>query len=381
MREQLLHMLAEAAEIEHNLLCNYLYAAFSLRRPGEGLSDAEASAVQRWRKLVSGIAVQEMGHLATVNNLIVALGGRAHFNRPNFPVAAGYHPPGFRLRLTPFDESTLEHFIFLERPGDAPLRDAEGFEHARNTRDDSREWITPTGRDYGTIGELYGAIRHGLKVVVAQRGTEAFVRGAPQLTGAEVGLEGVVDISDLATALAALQLIVEQGEGADVQAADSHFARFQSVQAEWARLKAANPAFQPAHPAAADPVMRRPADAHGHTWITAPEAAGKLDVGNAVYGTLLVLLAQLYEPLAQDERKRVAGAAIKLMHGVGAVGERLARLGAGLSFAVPRSPGPRAGSALILERLRELAPHYAREMPGAPNPVEEAAQQLERGKG
>ena len=380
MREQLLHMLAEAAEIEHNLLCNYLYAAFSLRRAGEGLSAAEAAAVQRWRKLVSGIAVQEMGHFATVNNLIVALGGRAHFNRPNFPVAAGYHPPGFRLRLTRFDEATLQHFIFLERPGDAPLGDAPGFEHARNTRDDSRNWITPTGRDYGTIGELYGAIRQGLKTVVAQRGAAAFVRGAPQLTGAEVGLEGLVEISDLATALAALQLIVEQGEGAEVQAEDSHFVRFQSVQEEWTRLKAANPAFEPAHPAAADPVMRRPADPRGHTWITAPETAGKLDLGNAIYGSLLVLLAQLSEPLAPAERRRVAGAAIKLMHGVGAIGERLAQLGAGLSFAVPRNTGARSSPALILERLRELAPHYAREMPGAGNPAAEAAQLLERGE-
>ena len=34
-REQLLHLLAEAAEIEHTLMCSYLYAAFSLKRAGE----------------------------------------------------------------------------------------------------------------------------------------------------------------------------------------------------------------------------------------------------------------------------------------------------------------------------------------------------------
>ena len=31
-REQLLHTLYEAAELEHNLMCTYLYAAFSLKR-------------------------------------------------------------------------------------------------------------------------------------------------------------------------------------------------------------------------------------------------------------------------------------------------------------------------------------------------------------
>ncbi len=46
MREQLIHVLTEAAEIEHNLLCSYLYAAFSLKRViglGEALARMPAS--------------------------------------------------------------------------------------------------------------------------------------------------------------------------------------------------------------------------------------------------------------------------------------------------------------------------------------------------
>lgn len=36
-REILVHQLYEAAELEHNLMCTYLYAAFSLRDgAGEG---------------------------------------------------------------------------------------------------------------------------------------------------------------------------------------------------------------------------------------------------------------------------------------------------------------------------------------------------------
>ncbi len=46
--EQVIHLLSEAAELEHNLLCSYLYAAFSLKKgPDEGLSEREAEAVQR----------------------------------------------------------------------------------------------------------------------------------------------------------------------------------------------------------------------------------------------------------------------------------------------------------------------------------------------
>jgi hypothetical protein len=34
-REQLIHSLYEAAELEHNLMCTYLYAAFSLKTGAE----------------------------------------------------------------------------------------------------------------------------------------------------------------------------------------------------------------------------------------------------------------------------------------------------------------------------------------------------------
>ena len=46
-REQLVHLLYEAAELEHTLMCTYLYAAFSLRSgEAEGLSQREAKAEQ-----------------------------------------------------------------------------------------------------------------------------------------------------------------------------------------------------------------------------------------------------------------------------------------------------------------------------------------------
>src|SRR5579864_3830767 len=114
-REDVLYLLAEAAEIEHNLMCCYLYAAFSLKRPGEGaLSAEEAAAVARWRTMIMSVAIEEMTHLTLASNLTAALGGRPHFGRPNFPVAPGYHPADIVVRLAPFNMDTLDHFIFLE---------------------------------------------------------------------------------------------------------------------------------------------------------------------------------------------------------------------------------------------------------------------------
>ena len=121
VRDRLIHLLTEAAEIEHNLLCSYLYAAFSLKRGAEDGLPTELEAVARWRKTVLGVGVEEMAHLALVNNLLLALGGAPHFDRPNLPVAPGYHPAGFVIRLVPFTKATLDHFIYLERPADAEV--------------------------------------------------------------------------------------------------------------------------------------------------------------------------------------------------------------------------------------------------------------------
>jgi hypothetical protein len=66
-REHLLHMLAEAAELEHNLLCSYLYAAFSLKKElDEGLLAHELEAVQRWHAAIMHVCMDEMAHLAQV---------------------------------------------------------------------------------------------------------------------------------------------------------------------------------------------------------------------------------------------------------------------------------------------------------------------------
>ena len=48
-REVLVHALYEAAELEHNLMCTYLYAALSLRDgESEGLSAHEEGQLATW---------------------------------------------------------------------------------------------------------------------------------------------------------------------------------------------------------------------------------------------------------------------------------------------------------------------------------------------
>ena len=51
-REALIYMLCEAAELEHGIMCQYLFAVFSLKQNAdEGLTDDQVAAVQARQRL------------------------------------------------------------------------------------------------------------------------------------------------------------------------------------------------------------------------------------------------------------------------------------------------------------------------------------------
>ena len=78
-REALIYMLCQASELEHAIMCQYLYAAFSLKQSvDEGVSATQLEAIERWRRTVSHVATQEMLHLALVQNLLSSIGGAPH---------------------------------------------------------------------------------------------------------------------------------------------------------------------------------------------------------------------------------------------------------------------------------------------------------------
>src|SRR6476620_7454451 len=86
-RQALIYTLSKAAELEHLIICQYLFAAFSLKRDSsEGLSEPMVPMVNGWARTLMHIAAQEMLHLALVQNLLTAVGASPHLSRPNFPV-------------------------------------------------------------------------------------------------------------------------------------------------------------------------------------------------------------------------------------------------------------------------------------------------------
>jgi hypothetical protein len=343
-REQLAYLLTEAAEIEHGLMCCYLFAAYSLKRSAsEGLTDEEVAAVARWRGVITGVAVEEMLHLSLVSNLLTAIGFAPQFERPNFPVSPGYHPSGIVVSLAPFDLATLDHFVFLERPEGVDLPDGAGFDpplpFERATRSDR---LMPSAEDYATVGHLYRGIRAGFTSLAAKLGERRLFAGDP---GAQVGpdivqLPGLSTVTDLASASLAIDTIVEQGEGTQSDSTRSHYRRFLAVRDEYRALKISRPGFEAALAVARNPVMRRPPDPSRKVHVDEPKAARLMDLGNALYNHTLRVLARAFgraeDPAAA--RRVLVETAIDIMTLVSPVGEMLCRMP-----ATSAQPGVNAG--------------------------------------
>src|SRR5215212_3229048 len=148
-RDQLIDVLSEAAELEHNLCCSYLFAGFSLKGDGDGLSEDQCAAVRRWKQVLREIATQEMLHLALTSNLLMAIGAAPHFGRPNFPQASKHYPPEIRVALTRFDADTLDHFIYIERPDGADEEEGSTFTSSESPQPAAQTTdIVPQAQDY-----------------------------------------------------------------------------------------------------------------------------------------------------------------------------------------------------------------------------------------
>ena len=370
-REQRIDLLTEAAEIEHGLMCTYLYAGWRLKQSvAEGVTPDQLAAIERWRKEIRSVAMEEMAHLATVNNLLMSIGSPPHFRRQNFPVPAGYHPASLVVRLAPLTRATLDHFVYLERPEGMEMAQAQGFESAPYERRPHRTRLTPTAEDFDTVGHLYRGIGQGFDTLAERLGESALFVGHPdvQLGPAIMDLPGLVTVTDLKSALQAVDVIIEQGEGGRQDNEESHYARFVAMAAEYDAFLRDDPGFTPHRPVLADPLMFAPLGEAPGVQVDAPDSERVLDLANATDGLMLRLLASgtgSVQGVAQ-RRLRIDGA-VGLMHVLNALSVLLTTLPAGgapgpqagMNFHLPRSalalPQAGAGAALLAERAHEIA--------------------------
>ncbi|HEX6241126.1 MAG TPA: CDGSH iron-sulfur domain-containing protein, partial [Polyangiales bacterium] len=229
----------------------------------------------------------------------------------------------------------------------------EGFETPlRFSRSIEQHRLTPMPIDYDTVGQFYARLSEQLKAFVAHHGEGAAFCGNPalQLTRDDVALPGIAKVICLKTALLAFDSIVQQGEGASAEKADSHFQRFLSIRQELAALKRESPGFLPAFPAACNPLLRRPLVSTGRVFIEDETAAQTVDLANACYALMLRLLAYAYTvQRGAPEKGVIIDLGLGLMRAMTLLGERAARLPAG-----PSHPGCNAGMSFTA--LRDAAP-------------------------
>jgi hypothetical protein len=398
-REALIYMLCQAAELEHGIMCQYLFAAFSLKqRADEGLDPEELEAVTRWRQTIAHVATEEMLHLALVQNVLSAIGAAPHLTRPNLPAPARHYPAGVALTLVPFGEPALQHFMFLERPEGMELEGAQGIDAPVHDAVPllAPGDIVPQLQDFSTIGHLYRSIEQGLAHLADKFGERHLFVGPPraQATSADFRWPELVAVTDLASAQQALDTILEQGEGARGHWETSHFGQFVAILDDYRRMTAANPAFEPVRPVIFARVRR---GEHGDAPPLIGDRVTSLctDLFNVSYEILLQILERYFAHTEETDAQlsTLANAAITLMAGVlRPLGDLITTLPVG-----PEHPGRTAGPSfelfyedddllphresawlLIEERLRDAAAFCDAVAQGAPGDVASALGQAER---
>lgn len=190
--ERLREHLQWAIELEHCTLPPYLCALYSIK-PGHN-DESVAN--------IASVFLEEMLHMTLAANVLNAVGGQPVLDKPDFtpryPAYLPHSARGFLVPLARFAPATVDTFMRIEKPEgpDAPAEDDR----------------------FDTIGQFYRALEDALRGLCATVGESAVFCGDPrrQVTPAMLDYPGsgrIVPVYDLASALAAIDEIEDQGEG------------------------------------------------------------------------------------------------------------------------------------------------------------------------
>jgi len=205
--------LQNAVRLEHATIPPYLYALFSLK-PDTNTEIAE---------LIGSVVSDEMAHMALAANVLNAIGGSPAVDDPGLlPTYPGPLPGGVDtdlcVHLEPFSKELVRKtFMVIEHP-DKPL--------------DFRTLDAKVVPEE-TIGEFYTRISD----TIGKLGESIFT-GHPsrQMTAGFAAVE-VIAVTDVASAQAAIEIIIEQGEGTTQSPLDpeggvgalAHYYRFAEI--------------------------------------------------------------------------------------------------------------------------------------------------------
>lgn len=224
----LLHI---AAEVEHALMVQYLYAAYSLKPTGippeHGPLPADRQAlVDNWRREILSIAREEMGHLASVQNLLHLIGGPLNFEREDFPFRSGFYP--FRFRLEPLTKDSLAKYVYAEMPEGLTGPDID--EIRKRAEGANEEPVIHVGLLYKAIADLFNRKVDGEYSLPEPFPVNEFLQADESWKAERDNLIlNIVKTRPEATKL--INDISLQGEGLEVSEAliQSHYRRFRAI--------------------------------------------------------------------------------------------------------------------------------------------------------
>ncbi len=368
-RDFLVMLLQVGAEIEHALMVEYLYAAYSLG--GSQVSAAGREDVRRWRKSIITVAREEMGHLLTVQNLLCLLGGPPSFEREDYPWSSPYYPFPFCLEKLSLD--SLACYVYAEMepnmpavvPGEGPEgkhfqeQDRKLIEKIVTDRVKAAGWDEPhhVGEIYNSILEIlqdaklvpdscFDADTYGLQASWDEWG-QGYRPVADDLDKPIPSRQSnviVLQMGSRTEAIAGLKAIAGQGEAPHLrdprEKSPSHFARFVEIFQEFEAAK--DPTL--VRPVPLNPSTRPPGQGGTGTYIADDTSRTWANFFNVRYRLLLAYLAHSYR-LPRLEGQAGARAALLQrvfaeMFNVKAIAEILVRLPLGDPKAPERAGAP-----------------------------------------
>ncbi len=194
--------LKAAAQVELSTVPLYLYATYSVKTRGYSQWAAGASA----QRTMIGIAIEEMLHLTLVRNLLIAVGDtdfRLYDPKviPTYPAPMLKRTPELCLRLRKLSTDQVQNtFMQIELPATPPGTALGEIE------------------PYHSLGEFYKRIEDALGTLVIDWGTAKKDLWKFQYHRAYWNQNGGSDqpllIVDKDSAIQAMKVIVDQGEGA-----------------------------------------------------------------------------------------------------------------------------------------------------------------------
>ena len=299
----LLHV---AAEIEHVLMVQYLYAAYSLG--GDQVPHNRREEVSRWQEVILGIAKEEMGHLITVQNMLRLLGGPLNLERNDYPWDAPFYP--FEFTLERLSRGSLARYVFTESPEKWPsdVSADEKKEIIRLAAAGQTKPVNQVGKLYGRLIDVIGdadlvpdelfqadTLPYQASWDEWGRGYRQGARGNTLSPGNKSPDVLIRTAYSRTTAVDALTAIAHQGEAPDMDPDTddkSHFRRFLEI---FRRFPTEKDRWSPTVPVATNPrVLGGDEDIPKTVWISDPHSRAWAELLNLRYRMLLAYLSHAF---------------------------------------------------------------------------------------